>query len=242
MERWRDRVALVTGASAGIGAAVATMLGESGMRVAVCARRLDRLQALGDDMLALPCDVRDEAQILATCDAVRSEWGGIDILVNNAQSMDAPLTTGATANWRELLEVNVLALSVFTREAVADMHRRGVSGHVVHISSLSAHRVPPGNGGMYAATKHAVRALTEGLRHELHAAGSDVRVTAISPGFVETEFAEVATGSRERAAEVYARYPCLQSDDVVAAVRYTLSQPPHVQVHDVLLRPARQPT
>ncbi len=106
---------------------------------------------------------------------------------------------------------------------------------------MSGHRIP-GGGGVYAASKHAVRALTESLRQELRAASSDIRVTAISPGFVETEFAAVFHQSQEKARETYSRYKVLDAVDVARAVSWVLSAPPHMQVHDILLRPARQPT
>jgi 17beta-estradiol 17-dehydrogenase / 3beta-hydroxysteroid 3-dehydrogenase len=247
---WSGKVALVTGASSGIGRAIAEMLALEGLHVVVCARRRDRLDALAQSLraraprsrvLVQECDVRDEAQIVRAFEAARRELGGIDVLVNNAGlGRAAPLASGRTEDWREMLEVNVLALCIFTREAVRDMRDRGDAGHVFHISSMSAYRVP-GRGGMYSATKFAVRSLTEGLRQELRAAGSRVRVTAISPGFVETEFAEVFHGDPEAARETYGHYPCLQPGDIAAAVRHALLAPPHVQVHDILLRPTEQP-
>lgn len=247
MQRWQGRVALVTGASSGIGRAVAVRLGRAGMRVAVAARREDRLAALvseadGAEMLAVPTDLRDAFAIAALFDTVRDRWGGVDVLVNNAGLGHAsPLMTGDTEHWREMLEVNVLALCVCTREAIADMRSRGDDGHVVHISSMAAHRVPPGSG-VYSATKHAVRALTEALRQELGHAGSAIRVSAVSPGFVETEFAEHYHGTPDAAARTYGRYPVLQPEDVADAVAWVLSRPPHMQVHDVLVRPTRQET
>src|SRR5687767_3253613 len=170
-----DRVALVTGASSGIGAAVARALAQADMRVALLARRVDRLRALAEDirrerpaadLLVLPCDLRREEDILAAFAVVRGQWGGVDVMVNNAGlGRDAPLVDGVTEAWREMLDVNVLALAICTREAVADMRRRGDRGHVVHVSSMAAHRVP-GGSGIYSATKFAVRSLTEGLRKE----------------------------------------------------------------------------
>jgi len=140
-----------------------------------------------------------------------------------------------------MLEVNVLGLSVCTREAVQRMRRRGIDdGHIIHISSMSSHRVPPGSG-MYAATKFAVRALTEALRKELREQGSSIRVGAISPGYVETEFAERYHGSREMADETYSRFPVLQPEDIADAVCYMIDTPPHVQIHDMLMRPTEQP-
>lgn len=247
MQRWSRRTALVTGASSGIGRAVALRLAGHGMNVAIAARRADRLAALeaematsGAGVLAVPTDMRDEAQILALFERARRRFGGVDVLVNNAGlGHAAPLTSAATELWREMLEVNVLALCICTREAVRDMHARGGEGHVIHISSMAAHRVPPG-GGVYAASKFGVRALTEALRQELHEAKSPVRVTAVSPGYVETEFAAVYHKSEEAARHTYSRLKALEAEDVAEAVVYALSQPPHVQVHDILLRPHEQ--
>jgi NADP-dependent 3-hydroxy acid dehydrogenase YdfG len=192
--------------------------------------------------LGVPCDLRDTAAIESLFDRVRNEWGGVDILINNAGlGRRAPLSSGSTEKWREMLEVNVLALCVCTREAVTDMRARGDRGHVVHIASMASHRVPAGSG-VYSATKYAVRSLTEGLRLELREAESKIRVSAISPGFVETEFAEVYHGRPEAAQETYGRFTVLQPEDVADAVAYVVSAPEHVQVHDMLIRPTEQPS
>ena len=244
------QTALVTGASSGIGEAIAHGLANAGARVVVTARRADRLNALAralDDSpgggLALPADARDESQLVAVFDEVRRRWDGVDILVNSAGlGRVAPLMSGDTEAWREMLEVNVLALAVCTREAIQDMRRRGDRGQVVHVSSMSGHRVPTGTGGMYSATKHAVRAMTEALRRELRAQESQIRVAAVSPGYVETEFAAVMSGSEERARATYARFACLQPVDVCEAVLHILRQPPHVEINDVLMRPTAQPS
>ncbi len=247
MRRWEGKVALVTGASAGIGEATAVALGRAGMRVVGCARRIERLEGLrarlqgeGIEFMPIQADLRKEAQILEMFDAVRSRWGGVDALVNNAGlGHSAPLIDGATEHWREMLEVNVLALCVCTREAISDMRARGDAGHVVHISSMAAHRVPTGSG-VYAATKHAVRALTEGLRQELRALGSSIRITSVSPGFVETEFAALYHKDEAAAAETYGRTKVLEADDVAEAVLFALGMPAHAQIHDILMRPTAQ--
>ena len=247
MKQWQDKTALVTGASAGIGAAAATALVRAGMKVAVCARRLDRLESLAaslrdapGELFSVQTDLRDIEQISGMFSKIRERWGGLDVLVNNAGLGHAsPLMSGDTEHWREMLEVNVLALCVCTREAIADMRARGDAGHVIHISSMASHRVPRGSG-VYSATKYAVRSLTEGLRQELRAAESKIRVTAISPGFVETEFAARYHKSEEAAARTYGQFQVLQSEDIAEAVLYVLRQPPHVQVHDVLMRPTEQ--
>lgn len=241
------KVALVTGASSGIGEAIARMLAEHGAHVVGLARRSDRLAALRDSLgprarfTAIECDVRDTAAIVAAFERIRTATGGVDILVNNAGlGRDAPLMSGATEHFREMLETNVLALAVCTREAVADMLRRGDDGHVIHVSSMAAHRVPQG-GGMYSATKYAVRSLLEGLRQELRACGSKIRVGAVSPGYVRTEFAEVYANDPMAAERVYGRFTVLEAQDVAEVVRGMLVAPPHVQIHDVLMRSIDQP-
>lgn len=197
---------------------------------------------LATDVITQSVDLRQEAQILDFFAQVRQQWGGVDVLVNNAGlGRKASLLEGETAAWREVFEVNVLALCICTREAVQDMRQRGDRGQVLHISSLSGHRVPASNG-IYAASKFAVRALTEGLRQELRQAQSQIKVTAISPGYVQTEFAEKYYQSASQAAELYGQYPVLQPQDIAEAVWYILSQPDHVQVHDLLLRPTQQPS
>jgi NADP-dependent 3-hydroxy acid dehydrogenase YdfG len=250
LERLEGKVALITGASSGIGRAVALRFAAAGLKVCALARRKERLDALvadiaaqspGAEVLTAVCDVRDETQIDATLKEVRARHGGIDVLVNNAGlGRKAPLMSGATADWREMLETNVLALAIFTREAISDMRARGDEGHIVHISSMAGHRIPL-ESGVYSATKFAVRSMTEGLRRELRAADSGIRVTAVSPGFVETEFAEVYHRDGEAAAKTYGRYPVLTPDDIADAVAFAVGAPPHMQVHDLLVRPTRQP-
>ncbi|MCP4808527.1 MAG: SDR family NAD(P)-dependent oxidoreductase [Proteobacteria bacterium] len=241
------RVALVTGASSGIGAAIARCLCEDGLRVVLAARRLDRLLALaeelGPDAHAMQVDLRDEASILTLFEQTRARLGGVDVLINNAGlGRRTTLSDGSTEAWREMLEVNVLALTICTREAIRDirdMRARGVDGHVLHISSMSAHRVPHASG-MYSATKYAVRSLTEGLRQELYEQGSGIRVSSVSPGFVETEFAAVYHGDPSAAERTYGQYKVLEPQDISEAASWVLAQPAHCQVHDVLIRPTRQ--
>lgn len=237
------QVALVTGASSGIGRAIAQTLAQQGYRLALLARRRDRLEALqvelqaeGIEVLICEADLRQEGDILKGFAKVRQTWGGVDVLINNAGlGHKAPLMSGETEAWRDMLEVNVLALCICTREAVQDMQQRGDRGHIVHISSLSGHRVP-GASGVYAASKYAVRALAEGLRRELRAANSSIRISSISPGFTETEFAEKYHRSATVAQDIYTQFPVLQAQDIANAVAYVLSQPDYVQVQDILLR------
>ncbi|MGE3854927.1 MAG: SDR family NAD(P)-dependent oxidoreductase [Planctomycetota bacterium] len=248
-DRWRNRVALVTGASAGIGRAIARDLAiHAGMNVVAAARRLDRLQQLADEVqaaaaggtiLPVTVDLRDEASILAMFDRVRAEWSGTDVIVNNAGlGYESGLLDAPTAELREMLDINILALAICTREAVADMRRQQVDGHVIHVSSMSGHRVV--GPGLYPATKYAVRAMTESLRQELRAIGSGIRVSSVSPGFVHTEFHDRYFGGADTAAEKLGTQDRLDPADVAEAVRWVLSRPPGMQVHDVLIRPTSQ--
>ena len=185
-------------------------------------------------------DLRVEKEIVAGFKAVRQAWGGVDILINSGGlGLKAPLVEGPSEAWREMLEVNVLGLCICTREAISDMRRRGDRGHIVHVSSMAGHRVP-GGSGVYSATKFAVRALTEGLRKELRDLESNIRVSAVSPGFVETEFAEIYHGSPDAAERTYSRFKVLQAEDVAATVVHLLKAPDHVAIHDVLMRPTHQ--
>jgi len=242
------RVAIVTGASSGIGVATARALAGAGMRLVVAARRQERLEALarelgtaGAEVVVVPTDMRDEPAIRRLFETARNRLGGVDVLVNNAGlGLAAPIVGGATESWRTMLEVNVLALCIASREAIDDMERRGVTGHVVHVSSMAGHRVPGVESAVYSATKFAVRALTEGMRRELRARRSPIRVSAVSPGYVDTEFAEVFAGSAEAARARSPHVEMLEADDVAAAALWILTRPPHVQVHDVLMRPTQQ--
>ena len=247
---WAGKVALVTGASSGIGEAVAEKLASVGMQVALCGRRKDRLAALaqrledayGAECLALETDLRQEADILAMFKTIREAWGGVDVLINNAGlGHNQSLLTGQSEAWREMLEVNVLALCITTREAVKDMRARGDKGHVLHIGSMAGHRVPA-IGGVYSATKFAVRALCEGLRQELRSLESNIRVGLISPGIVETEFFEKYHQSAEKAAQTTSQFKVLEASDIAQAVFYSLEQPAHMQVGDILIRPTAQPS
>ena len=241
-------VAAITGASSGIGKAIANRLAAEGYNLALCARRKQRLAELADklslqhgvEVLIQAVDLRDESQILSWFGAIATRFNRLDVLVNNAGlGYKEPLTKGSTEKWRETLDVNVIALCICTREAVKFMRELGQDkGHIIHLGSMSGHRVP--SSGMYSASKFAVRALTEGLRQELRADGSAIRVSSVSPGFVETEFAEKYSGSPDQARQIYGQFPVLQPKDIANAVCYALCQPDYVQVHDILLRPTQQ--
>jgi 17beta-estradiol 17-dehydrogenase / 3beta-hydroxysteroid 3-dehydrogenase len=248
MRELAGRSALITGASSGIGVATACALAAAGAAVTLAARRVDRLEGLaaelraaGTDVAVQRTDMRKEDEILRLFAVARERFGGIDVLVNNAGlGRNAPLGSAPTELWREMLEVNVLGLCIATREAIQDMERRGVAGHVVHVASMASHRVPSPESGLYAATKFAVRALTEALRQELRARKSPIRVTAVSPGHVLTEFAEVFSGVPGADAAIDKRYKILEPGDIADAIVWAVTRPPHVEVHDLLVRPTAQ--
>jgi len=242
------RSVVVTGASSGIGVATARAFAAAGARIVLAARREERLRSLaaelgaaGAEVAVAVTDMRIEDDVVRLFATARERFGGVDVLVNNAGlGRAAPLSSAPSAPWREMLEVNVLGLCIATREAITDMDRRGVAGHIVHVSSMAGHRVPGPDSGMYAATKFAVRALTEGLRQELRARQSGIRVSCLSPGYVDTEFAAVFSGSSDAPAKLNERLKVLEPEDVAAAILWVVGRPAHVEVHDVLVRPTAQ--
>ncbi|XP_055947635.1 dehydrogenase/reductase SDR family member 11-like isoform X1 [Argiope bruennichi] len=252
MERLQGRVALVTGASAGIGAALCSELCRQGMRVVGCARNAQKIREIAEEetkhgspgsIYTIKCDLTQESDILSMFDEIRRTFGRLDICINNAGlSHDASLLDGATSEWKNMIDVNVLALCICTREAVKLMKEAKVDdGQIIHISSMSGHRIPEMTSFMYVGTKFMVRALTEGLRRELKADGSRIRVASISPGLVETEFEyRCFKNDPETAKSIYTTIKCLEPEDIVQSVLYILAAPPRVEVHDILLRPLEQ--
>ncbi|ETX08839.1 SDR family oxidoreductase [Candidatus Entotheonella palauensis] len=248
LDRWRGRSALVTGASSGIGAAVASALATKvGMRVAVLARREERLNALAADCQAqgaeiLVCggDVSNDDDVARCFEQLRAQWGGIDLLVNNAGSATmSPLTQGDPKDWREILDINVAAPAQLIQQALQDMTHRD-EGQIINVSSIYAHRDQVPNFALYHASKAALRSLTNTLRAELAAAGKTIRVGMISPGMVATEFRAQATGGAFTYESYFEHYEPMLPEDVVGAVLYMLSTRPHIQVQDILLSPLGQ--
>ncbi|XP_053310297.1 dehydrogenase/reductase SDR family member 11 isoform X1 [Spea bombifrons] len=253
MERWKDRVALVTGASAGIGAAVARALVQHGMKVVGCARSVDKIEKLAAEcqsagfpgtLIPYKCDVSNEEEILSMFSAIKTLHQGVDVCINNAGlARPEPLLNGKTEGWRTMIDVNVLAVSICTREAYQSMKERNVDdGHIININSMSGHRVLPNSvTHFYSATKYAVTAMTEGLRQELREEQSHIRATSISPGLVETGFAfKLLDNDPEKAAATYESIKCLKAEDIANSVIYVLSAPPHVQIGDIQMRPTEQ--
>ena len=233
-------VAVITGGSSGIGAATARALREAGYRVALGARRLERLKALvGDDGLALRLDVTDEASVAAFVAAVGKRYGRIDVLVNNAGGALGlnPISEARDDEWIGMWKTNVLGLMFVTR-ACMPLLRKSRHGHVVNIGSIAGFETYKGGAG-YTAVKHAVRAISRTLRLELN--GEPIRVTEIAPGLVETEFSLVRFhGDRKAAKAVYEGMKPLTAADVADCIVFAVTRPPHVDIDEMVIRPVAQ--
>jgi len=240
------KVALVTGASSGIGEATAVALAEAGAAVAIGARRKDRLDALaarlsdgGTAVLQLELDVTDEQACADAVGRTREELGGLDVLVNNAGVMLLGTIVGAgTEDWRRMINTNVLGVMYMTHAAIEGMVEQG-SGDIVNMSSVAG-RVARKGAGVYNASKWAVNAFSESLRQEV--TGRGVRVSLVEPGAVTTELTDHITQPEAKAAAetMYTSMQALQADDIARAVVYVVTQPPHVAINEVLIRPTDQ--
>jgi NADP-dependent 3-hydroxy acid dehydrogenase YdfG len=240
------KVALVTGASSGIGETTAIALAGAGAAVAIGARRRDRLDALagklrdgGARVLQLDLDVTDEEACAAAVARTRDELGGLDVLVNNAGVMLLGTIVGAdTEDWRRMIQTNVMGVMYMTAAAIEGMVEQG-SGDIVNMSSVAGRQARKG-AGVYNASKWAVNAFSESLRQEV--TGRGVRVGLVEPGAVATELTDHITQPDAKAASVqmYTSMRALQPEDIARAVLYLVTQPPHVAVNEILIRPTDQ--
>jgi len=243
-----DKVVLVTGASSGIGRATAFAFAREGVRLLLCARRLDLLSELMQPLLELGAadvhvfelDVTNRSAAESALGALTSEWAKIAVLVNNAG-----LSRGLSKvyeddpqNWEEMLDTNVKGLLYVTRTVVPGMVERG-EGHVISLGSTAGH-MTYANGAVYCATKAAEKSISEGLKLDLM--GTPVRVTSVDPGMVETDFSRVRfRGDEERAAKVYRSIGApLQPEDVAEAILWAATRPAHVNIHTIVMTPIDQ--
>jgi NADP-dependent 3-hydroxy acid dehydrogenase YdfG len=244
--RLEGKVALVTGASSGIGEATALALAAEGARVAAAARRKDRLDALvkrieeqGGQAIPLVVDVSDETQVRDMVRRARDAWGRVDMLVNDAGVAQFGYIDGAnTDSWRQMVNINLLGLMYVTREVLPLMKAQG-DGHIVNISSVAGRTVRE-NNAVYSATKWGVGAFSEALR--LEANKHHIRVTVIEPGFVATEIQEHLTDpvGKAQIQEWTQSMTPLASEDIAAAIVYAVTQPGQVDVNEMLIRPTEQ--
>jgi NADP-dependent 3-hydroxy acid dehydrogenase YdfG len=234
-----DKVVLVTGASSGIGAAIAAELGAAGAKVMLGARRTDRLEALaekirarGGDALTRSLDVTDRADVAAFAEAARQAWGRVDVIVNNAGVMPLSLMASMKVDeWDRMVDVNIKGVLYGIAAVLPEMAARG-SGHVINIASVGALSVVP-TAAVYCATKYAVRAISDGLRQEHR----NIRVTCIHPGVVESELADTITDPVAAEAMKTYRAIALQPDAIGRALRFAIEQPDDVDVNEIVIRP-----
>jgi NADP-dependent 3-hydroxy acid dehydrogenase YdfG len=236
------KIALVTGASSGIGAATARAMAAAGATVVAGARRVDRLKELaataGGEVLPVELDVADQQSVREAVATAVGHFGGLDVVVNNAGVMlSGPIVGADTAEWDRMVATNLLGTLYVTHAALPHLLAR--KGTVVQISSTSG-RIASAMGGVYAATKFGVNAFTESLRQEVTERG--VRVVTIEPGMVDTELADHIGDEaiREMAKKMAGSMRTLRAEDVAAAVVYAVGQPEHVAVNEILLRPTDQ--
>ena len=243
---WQGHVALVTGATTGIGEAVAYALADMGISVIVSGRRIERLEAVaqtirlkGVKAYTIACDIGDPAAVEGLFARISNDIGRLDVLINNAgMGYKSDIGSFANEDLGRALNVNVMGAAICVREALRLMGHRANTA-IITISSMAAHRVPPGGFGLYAATKHALRAIMEALRVECVQQGSQTKIANISPGTVATEFHKLFARSDD---DPTANLPFekLSPDDIADAVKYILSTPDHVQVNEMLIRPIGQ--
>lgn len=236
----QGRVAVVTGASSGIGEATARALAADGYRVALLARRLDRITALADDLgngsIAIQADVTDRDSIVAAAKRVRQELGGADVLVNNAGIMLlGPFDSNQRDDYRQMIEVNLLG-AITATEVFLDQLKDG-GGDIINISSVAGRTARAGNG-VYAATKWGLNGWSESLRQELL---PDVRVTLIEPGAVATELPTHITheATRQGTEQLYSQVT-VTAEDIAAVIAFAVNRPKHLAINEILLRPANQ--
>ena len=236
-----QKLAVVTGASAGIGAATARALRREGFRLVLGARRVERLEALAAELGGAPevevhpLDVTDPASVRRFVSRITR----LHVLVNNAGAaygLDS-IERAVEERWREMYELNVMGVLRMTRALLGALRASG-DGHVVNLGSIAGFEVYPGGAG-YTASKHAARALTRTLRFEL--LGEPIRVTEVNPGLVETEFSRVRFGGDDARAEaVYRGMTPLAAEDVAECIAFAVTRPPHVNVDEIVVRPRDQ--
>jgi 3-hydroxy acid dehydrogenase / malonic semialdehyde reductase len=239
------KIALVTGATSGIGRATAIALAKQGFQIIATGRRKDRLEELQQELegittvLPLLFDVRSKEAVQYAIASLPAEWQQIDVLVNNAGNAHglSAIQDGSLDDWDAMLDINVKGLLYVSHAVIPFMQQRG-KGHIINIGSIAGKEVYA-NGNVYCASKFAVDALSKAMRIDLIQTG--IKVSEVNPGAVETEFSEVRfKGDKERAASVYQGYQALQSEDIADLITFIVTRPPHVNLAEVLILPAAQ--
>ncbi|HEY8937339.1 MAG TPA: SDR family NAD(P)-dependent oxidoreductase [Cyclobacteriaceae bacterium] len=239
------RIALITGATSGIGEATARLLATNNFNLIICGRRKERLEALAvelsliTDVFTLSFDVRDQKEVAKAFTTLPDKWKDIDVLLNNAGNAHGldPIQTGSLDDWDAMIDINVKGLLYVSKEVIPGMTKRN-RGHIVNIGSIAGKEVYP-NGNVYCASKFAVDALTRGMRMDLNP--FSIKVTSINPGMVETEFSLVRfKGDEQRATSVYQGMKPLTPEDIADIILYTVNAPAHVVLADITVLPTAQ--
>jgi NADP-dependent 3-hydroxy acid dehydrogenase YdfG len=238
------KTALITGATSGIGRATAHEFAKHGINLILCGRRQERLEtiqkALGrhTNVHVLNFDVRDKAAVFNAIEQLPEDFKNIDILINNAGNAHGldPIQDGSLDDWDAMMDINVKGLLYVSKAIIPQMTER-CSGHIINIGSSAGKEVYP-KGNVYCASKHAVLAITDGMRIDLNPYG--IKVTAINPGLVETEFSQVRFKGDAIADNVYNGYKALQAEDIAEIIQFAISRPAHVNIADLLVFPTAQ--
>jgi NADP-dependent 3-hydroxy acid dehydrogenase YdfG len=239
-----NKTVLITGATSGIGKATAYFLAQSGMRLIICGRRKNRLEAIKSelskltDVHTLTFDVRDKSACFEAIESLPDNFKTIDVLINNAGNAHGldPIDTGSIDDWDAMMDINVKGLLYVSKAVIPGMVKRQ-KGHIINIGSSAGKEVYP-KGNVYCASKHAVLAITEGMRIDLNPYG--IKVAAVNPGLVETEFSKVRFKGDAIADNVYKGYKALQAEDIAEIIAFIISRPAHVNIADLLVFPTAQ--
>ncbi|MDP5060497.1 MAG: SDR family NAD(P)-dependent oxidoreductase [Maribacter sp.] len=239
------KTAFITGATSGIGKSTAIHFALNGINLVLCGRRQDRLDALKEELgkevqvYTLNFDIRNKESVQEAVDSLPKEFSQIDILINNAgnaHGMDT-IQDGNTDDWDAMLDINVKGLLYVSKALIPQMVARK-SGHIINIGSTAGKEVYP-KGNVYCASKHAVDAINQGMRMDLN--GTGIRVGAVNPGLVETEFSNVRfKGDEERAANVYKGFKALKPEDIADIIHFVVTRPYHVNIADLVVMPTAQ--
>lgn len=234
----KNKTAFITGATSGIGMATAKLFAKNGLKLILCGRRGERLKSLSEalskitEVHTLKFDVRNKEAVFAAVQSLPEEFSTIDILINdagNAHGMDT-IDEGNIDDWDAMLDINVKGLLYVSKAILPKMMERK-SGHIINIGSTAGKEVYP-KGNVYCASKHAVDAINQGMRLDLN--GKGIKVGAINPGLVETEFSEVRfKGDSEKAKKVYQGYTPLKPEDIADIIWFAITRPPHVNIADL---------
>jgi hypothetical protein len=241
-----SKIALITGATAGIGEACARLFAQQKYNLILTGRRTERLSVLADDLITkygiqvklLTMDVRNKEEV-AILETLSEDWKKVDVLINNAglsQGMD-PINAGSTADWEVMIDTNIKGL-LYVTKVVSNWMIKHKSGHIVNLGSIAGKETYL-NGNVYCATKHAVDSLNKAMRIDL--LPHKIKVTGVHPGAVDTEFSQVRFhGDQERAKKVYEGYEPLHAKDIAETIWFAVSRPAHVNINDMIIMPSAQ--